>query len=905
MLKLQLIAHQALAKINFRNLRFFNSLNPERRIPNPEPFVTFLFWSLLFLALNAPAVEIIAHRGASGDAPENTLSAMKLAWEQGADAIELDLWLSKDGKLVVFHDADTKRFADTPRKVAEMTWHELQRLDVGAWKGEKFKGERIPALEPILDTIPQGKRAVLEIKCGPEILPQLKRVIAASGKGPKELAIISFRHDTLTASKKVFPDIEHYFLHGYKKDTATGELPKLPDMLRLAKEANAQGLDLHFDWPMTKAFVNEVKAAGLKLIAWTVNDPKVAKRLIDAGVDGITTDRPQLLREAVLPEGVSNTQNPADKPLPPGEALKKITVPKGFQVSLFAAEPHVLQPVAFDFDDRGRLWVVECFSYPDFKTENKDRVLIFTDTDNDGQFDERKVFMDNGRRLSGIAWGFGGVWLCSAPEILFIPDRNGDDVPDDKPVVHLDGWTLKASHNMVNGLAWGPDGWLYGRQGILSDSLVGKPGAAEKDRTLLNCAIWRYHPTRHIFEVVARGTTNPWGLDWDENGQAFFSNNVIGHLWHLIPGAHYQRMYGEDFNPYLFELMPACSDHLHWAGSDWTKTRGGQGEHDTLGGGHSHCGAMIYLGDNWPAEYRGTLMMANTHGNRLLYDTPERAGCGYVAKHGKSFFMANDPWFRGVSIHSGPDGSVFASDWNDFGECHDYDGTYRSSGRIYKITYGAPKRGEPFNLAKLSDKELVELQLSKNEWHVRHARRLLQERAVAGTLGRDTAKLIDPRRNLRGLWAMNAIGALDATTLTQLVTHDNEHMRWWAVKFLSERDDFTDAHRELFINRAREDQSGLVRLGLASALQRMPLDRRWELAEALSMRSEDGKDPNQPLMIWYGIEPAVPKNTDRAIQLMTASKIPLVRQFIARRLAGLEPSPAGKTDRQAQAAPLR
>ena len=611
---------------------------------------------------------------------------------------------------------------------------------------------------------------------------------------------------------------------------------------------------------------------------------------------------------AALPDGVTNTQSVLDQPLAPREALKKMTVPDGFRITLFAAEPDLLQPVAFDFDDRGRLWVVECFSYPDFKTENKDRVLIFTDTNNDGQFDERKVFLDNGRRLSGITWGFGGVWLCSAPELIFIPDRDGDDVPDGKAVVHLDGWTLKASHNMFNGLAWGPDGWLYGRQGILANSLVGKPGTPEKDRTLLNCAIWRYHPTRHVFEVVVHGTTNPWGMDWDDHGQAFFSNNVIGHLWHLIAGAHYQRMYGEDFNPYLYQLIPACSDHLHFAGADWTKSRSGR-EHDVLGGGHSHCGGMIYLGDNWPPEYRQTMMMANTHGRRLLYDKLERSGCGYVATHGKSVLMANDPWFRGVSIHCGPDGGVFVTDWNDFGECHDYDGAYRSSGRMYKITYGEPKKIEPFNLTTAPDDVLVQYQLHTNDWFVRHARRLLQERAAAGKLERDTESKLrrildehtDITRKLRGLWALNAIGDVKDDLLLRLFRHENEHMRWWAVKLAA---DSRPQVRE-FVRMAREDESGLVRSGLASALQRVPLNERWELAEALASRATDAKDPNQPLMIWYGVEPAVTNDTDRAIQLMTNSKIPLVRQFIARRLAATEPSQADKTERHSQAGSSR
>jgi putative membrane-bound dehydrogenase-like protein len=605
-----------------------------------------------------------------------------------------------------------------------------------------------------------------------------------------------------------------------------------------------------------------------------------------------------------LPDGVVNSQNPQDKPLPPTEALKKITVPEGFQVSLFAAEPDVMQPIAFAFDDRGRMWVVECFSYPDFKVEDKDRILIFTDTDGDGRFDSRKVFLENGHRLSGIAVGFGGVWVCSSPNISFIPDRNGDDVPDGKPEPQLDGWTLKASHNMVNGLAWGPDGWLYGRHGILETAHVGRPGTRDDQRIALNCAIWRYHPTRHVFEVVANGTTNPWGLDWDENGQPFFSNNVIGHLWHLIPGAHYQRMFGEDFNPYLYELIGAVSDHKHFAGGDWTKSRGGQGEHNELGGGHSHCGAMIYQGDNWPDEFRQTIMMANTHGSRLLYDRLERSGSGYIGTHGKSFMFANDPWFRGVMIDYGPDGGVFVSDWNDFGECHDYDGAYRTSGRIYKITYGKTKPAGDFDLSKKTDAELAQLQLHKNEWYVRHARRILQERAAAGALKADTHELLrkllrdqaQVPRKLRVLWALYVTVGINEQELTRVLNDESEHIRWWAVKLLS--DDFVapDLKRGTqdklspqlltrFARMAKEDKSALVRLGLASLLQRLPHADRWPIAEALAARAEDIDDQNLPLMIWYGLEPAVPSDPDRAVRVISSTRIPRIRDFIARRLA--------------------
>ena len=618
---------------------------------------------------------------------------------------------------------------------------------------------------------------------------------------------------------------------------------------------------------------------------------------------------------AALPPGVVNTQKPGDAPISPDAALKKLTLPEGFRATLFAGEPDVMQPIAFDFDDRGRLWVAECFSYPDFKVENRDRILILTDKDGDGRFDERKVFLENGQRVSGMTVGFGGVWVTSAPNLLFYPDRDGDGVPDGAPEIILDGWTLKAGHNMVNGLAWGPDGWLYGRHGITTHSLVGRPGTPENERVKLSCSIWRYHPVKKIFEVVATGTTNPWGLDWDDNGQPFFSNNVIGHLWHVVPGAHYQRMFGEDFNPHVYQLLDQTADHLHWNAEHWSKARSGQ---DELGGGHSHAGAMIYLGDNWPAAYRNRIMMGNLHGNRLLYDELTRSGSGYVAKHGGNFLLANDPWFRAITISYGPDGGVFVSDWNDFGECHDSDGSYRSSGRIYKITYGETKPVKDFDLTKLSDGELVNLQRHTNDWFVRHARRVLQERAATGKLGPEaTIGLMrlaresrDVRHKLRALWALHATGGMHAAPagpdaserfpkrllesgarpfpirplLLELLDHPDEHLRWWCVQLLCEDRNPPAAALQRFAVMAREDKSSFVRLALASALQRLPASARWPIAQGLVAHAEDATDKNLPLMIWYGIESAVPGNKTEAMKLAGASRIPLVREFVVRRL---------------------
>jgi len=594
-----------------------------------------------------------------------------------------------------------------------------------------------------------------------------------------------------------------------------------------------------------------------------------------------------------VPEAVNNSQNPDDMPLTPEESLKKMTVPEGFRATLFAGEPDVAQPIAMAIDDRGRLWVAECYSYPNWKQTGVDRILIFTDRDNDGRFDQRKVFADNLPNLSGLEVGCGGVWACCAPNLLFFPDQDRDDRPDGEPRVVLDGWTLKAKHNIFNGLTWGPDGWLYGLHGIVDDSLVGKPGTPEEERKRMNCGVWRYHPTREIFEPVAHGTTNPWGLDFNEFGEAFFTNCVIGHLWHVIPGAHYKRMYGQDLNQFTYQLLEPTSDHLHWGGGKWTESRGGKGKHSLAGGGHAHSGAMIYLGDNWPPQYRGALFTNNLHGRRVNNDILERSGSGYVGRHGEDLLKVDDPWFRGIDILYGPDGGVYVSDWHDLGECHDNDGVHRTSGRIFKVVYGEPPKPPSPSIHGATNEELVEMQRHANDWWVRQARLTLQQRAAAGrdmaavhgALRKMYAQQDDVSRKLRALWALYVTGGASMQWLVEQLAHDNEHVRSWAVRLLVDFGEAPDQAVIRFARMAVDDPSSLVRLYLASALQRLPLEVRWKIAAGLASHGEDSQDPSLPLMIWYGIEPAVLENRAEALKLAAQSKIPLVRQFIAKRLA--------------------
>jgi glycerophosphoryl diester phosphodiesterase len=242
-----------------------------------------------------PRVEIVGHRGASFDAPENTVASFKLAWEQKADAAELDVYLTKDGKLVVIHDATTKRTTGTDLKVVDTTLEELRKLDAGKLKGEKFAGEKLPTLEEMLATTPEGKRVFIEVKCGPEAVPEMDRVIKASKLKPEQTCVISFNAAVIAAAKKARPDLQAFWIVGLG---GKGKPKTAEDLIAKAKEIKADGLDLSATPAvLDKAFGDKVRAAGLKLYVWTVDDVDLARKMIAAGAESITTNKPGWLRE--------------------------------------------------------------------------------------------------------------------------------------------------------------------------------------------------------------------------------------------------------------------------------------------------------------------------------------------------------------------------------------------------------------------------------------------------------------------------------------------------------------------------------------------------------------------------------------------------------------------------------
>ncbi|MBC9868777.1 MAG: dehydrogenase, partial [Opitutae bacterium] len=447
------------------------------------------------------------------------------------------------------------------------------------------------------------------------------------------------------------------------------------------------------------------------------------------------------------------------------QAIAKMTVPEGMEVTLVTSEPQITQPLAFCYDDRGRLWIAENRDYETrrsgYSNDGESRILILEDEDGDGKMDTKKVFMEGIPFPSAIAVGFGGLWLGAPPNLLFVPDRDGDDMADDEIEVRLTGWGLRDRHEVLNSFIWGPDGWLYGCQGFATPSTVGKPvdgGRIYKkgdpfpwnqevvDGQFIDGGVFRYHPIKDRFEVVAHGFSNPWGLDFDDTGQAFISACVIPHAWHVVQGGIFHRQGGRHINPHVYSDIKTIGDHRHRS---------------------AHGGARVYLADLLPKEYHGRLFMANIHEHALLSDILVRKGSGFIAKHGDDTVLANDPQWVGFSLEIGPDGAVYMLDWHDADICGN-DVNDKDTGRVYRLAPEGTPYPTNFDLKTLSDRELVDMQLHKNDWYVRRARVILQERAEEKGLSPNEHMRLwemfetqsDTGRKLRALWALHVTGGL-------------------------------------------------------------------------------------------------------------------------------------------------
>ncbi|MBI1831268.1 MAG: hypothetical protein HYR84_07460, partial [Planctomycetes bacterium] len=406
-------------------------------------------------------------------------------------------------------------------------------------------------------------------------------------------------------------------------------------------------------------------------------------------------------KKEVIPHAQDKPPGPA---LTPQEAIKKMQVPPGFRVELVAAEPDIVNPVAMTFDERGRIWITESIEYPRRSAgPGKDRVKLLESTKGDGKFDKITTVIDGLNIPSGIAVGHGGVWVANSPDILYYPFEDFANAKLAKPQVVVTGFGRFDTHELPNSLTWGPDGWLYGLNGVFNRSVIKQDGKTFD----FTCALFRIHPKTKKFEIFCEGTSNPWGLAFNDHGDAFVSACVIDHLWHLTETGYYHRQ-GGAYPPYTWKIGSIVK-HKHQKAA--------------------YCGLCWFDSDAYPPEYREKMYMGNIHGGAINCDQLEKDGSTYFAKPGlvgqlsskepagakrggalgvgpgSNFLIANDAWFMPVAQKVGPDGCMYILDWYDRYHCYqdanrDPAGIDRVNGRLYRVVYKDYKPAGTVDLSK-------------------------------------------------------------------------------------------------------------------------------------------------------------------------------------------------------------
>ncbi len=242
---------------------------------------------------------VIAHRGESSEALENTLSAINLAWARGADGIEIDVHLTMDNQIVVIHNSWTKIISGKKLRIKSLTLEKLKSLDVGRTIGKKYYSERIPTLNEVLLTVPPGKYIFIEIKCGLEIIPHLEQVLKHSPLKTDQIKIIGFGFNKMIEIKKNFAQFEFFF----NRRINTGKLfygkYYWDNLITKLKQSSLDGLNLSYTRSLNIKLVEMFKLNKLKIFIWTVNNPNKALRLISLGVDGFMSDRSRWIRKEV------------------------------------------------------------------------------------------------------------------------------------------------------------------------------------------------------------------------------------------------------------------------------------------------------------------------------------------------------------------------------------------------------------------------------------------------------------------------------------------------------------------------------------------------------------------------------------------------------------------------------
>ncbi|MDA1049647.1 MAG: hypothetical protein O3C40_04085 [Planctomycetota bacterium] len=544
---------------------------------------------------------------------------------------------------------------------------------------------------------------------------------------------------------------------------------------------------------------------------------------------------------------------PPGPPLSPQDAIANMTVPEGFSVELVAAEPQIQNPVAMAFDERGRIWITESFEYPRFEAgPGRDRVKVLEDTDGDGTADKVTIFAEGLNIPSGIAIGHGGVWVANAPDILFLQDTDGDGKADKREVV-VTGFGRDDTHELPNALSWGPDGYLYGLNGVFNNSHVKQNGQDFQ----FTCAMFRIDPRTRKFEVFAEGTSNPWGIAWDPEGSAFISACVIDHLWHITESGYYHRQ-GGPYPPFTWKI-DSIVDYKHQLAA--------------------YCGIEYFDSDAYPAEYRDRLYMGNIHGGCINVDELSRSGSTYRGKLAPDFLTANDVWFMPVAQKIGPDGCLYVLDWYDRFHCYQDarahpDKVDRGHGRLYRVRYKDTPRAKPFDLTKESGDELIARLHSPNLFYRSLAQRVLVERTDAATNQKLAALVLNDaashKTRMHALWSLVGQGTLDAEFHATLLSSPHASLRAWGVRAAGNSAKVEDGLRHKIATMSA-DESADVQLQVAIAAGKIEgLDPLPIWVEVLANSGDDALIPH---IVWQNLHPTLGDRAKEFLALVKAQDL--------------------------------
>ncbi len=588
---------------------------------------------------------------------------------------------------------------------------------------------------------------------------------------------------------------------------------------------------------------------------------------------------------------------PPGPALSPEEAVKKMTVPDGFTVEVVAAEPDIVNPVAMTFDEKGRTWITESLEYPRKSPgPGRDRIKILEDTDADGRADKFTVFAEGLNIPSGIAVGYGGVWVANSPDILFYPDADRDGKADGPPHVVVTGFGRADTHELPNSLTWGPDGYLYGLNGVFNHSHIKytkeNPNYKEDHPGWpITCALFRIHPVTREFDVFCEGTSNPWGIAFDHEGSAFVSACVIDHLWHLVRTGYYHRQ-GGPYPPFTWKI-DSIVKHKHQKAA--------------------YCGIHYFDSDAYPEQYRNKLYMGNIHGNCINVDKLQRDGSTYFATGEPDFLTANDAWFMPVVQKTGPDGCLYILDWYDRYHCYqdanrDPNGLDRMKGRLYRVRYKDTPRAKPFDLAEESDSELFfDRLLGSNGFFRDQAQRVLVERrAMRKFAGNDpilrhAEEVIDVpafphEAKMRAAFVALALHTPSGGLMAKLMQQRDPALRSWAVRSLANCRQIP-RDWETLVDKVAGEPSNDVLLQLAIAFGTEPV--QLKLHALMSVLFACGDDKLIPHIVWQNLHPLLEDQADEFARLMrdapyaNSPAVPaIVPRVVDRLLAAKKPNAA-------------